>query len=88
VLLAGGEAADLTVRADVTVKSGQRLSVFVNGRHVAGRTTPAGPLNLTVALPPSNGGRLVELRWSATNRIGPDDPRRGAARLKLIALGS
>jgi hypothetical protein len=88
VLLAGGDAADLTVRADVTVKSGQRLSVFVNGRRVAGRTTPAGPLKLTVALPPSRGARVVELRWSRTNRIGPEDPRHGAARLKLIALSS
>jgi hypothetical protein len=84
--LAGGPAAVLTLRADVTTKSAQHLDIFVNGAHVlSGATT--GRLDLTATLPASNGPRMIELRWSTATPIGPKDPRSASALLTLIAVG-
>jgi hypothetical protein len=86
VLLAGGPATKLTLRADVTTKSAQHLDIFVNGVHVlSGATT--GRLDLTAPLRASGGPRLVVLQWSTASPIGPADKRLASARLTLISVG-
>ncbi len=87
-LVAGGPAEELTVRAEVTAAAGRHLVVVVNGRPTTVVDAPPGPLDLRIPVGPSPVSRLVELRWSATSRIGANDPRQAAALLKEIAIRS
>jgi hypothetical protein len=86
VVLAGGEAADLVLQADVPARKGQRLEVLVNGRRVVSRSVSAGDLQLRVPVPASAARRRVTLRWAEKMALGPQDRRPAAALLKLLAI--
>jgi hypothetical protein len=87
VVLAGGDAANLVVRAQVAATTrGQHLRVLVNGRPVAARNVPPGELEVRVPLALSDSPRRIELRWTKTARLSDADPRRAAALLRSIAI--
>jgi hypothetical protein len=89
VVLTGGRAADLTLRAEVpSLPGGQRLRLFVNGRQIAARRVAAGRLEWRVAVPASGSPRRVEFRWARAARIGANDPRQAAALLRFVGLVS
>jgi hypothetical protein len=87
LVLSGGSATNLTLRADVPVKSGQHLEVIVNGRSVLSQGAPFGELDAHVPLPASASRRRVELHWARSIRLTPPDRRRASALLESIALG-
>jgi hypothetical protein len=86
VVLAGGGAADLTIRAQVPYAQNQRLQVLVNGAPLASRPVPGGDLAWTIPLPESRGDRRVELRFAATVPLQAPDTRHASALLRLLAL--
>lgn len=87
VVLAGGHAADLVVRATVPPPaSGQRLRVLVDGREVATRAVPPGELELRVPIPASSRPREIELRWASAPRLPAPDIRHAAARLEFLGI--
>jgi hypothetical protein len=85
IVLAGGAAGNLTLRANV-LADGQRLSVLVNGRTVASRVAKPGELDLSAPVPASASARAIELRWARTAPISSNDPRPAAALLQAIAV--
>jgi hypothetical protein len=85
VLLHGGAAGVLSLRALDAVQ-GQRLAVVVNGRPVKTTGVRPGELRLRIGIPASRAARLVELHWSRSARIGPNDPRTAAALLHSISV--
>lgn len=85
LMLAGGPAAGLTLRAEVVVPD-QRLRVLVDGRTVADQAVPPGATVVRVPIPPSGRPRSVELRWAKEEPLAPDDRRRAAARLREILI--
>ena len=84
VVLAGGRAANLIIRADVLFRPGQRLEVLVNGTPVAAEDVRPGPLDLRIPVPESSGPRNVELHWAGTTTLGENDPREAAALLRFL----
>jgi hypothetical protein len=85
--LAGGAPANLVVRVLVPAqKLTQRLRVVVNGRPVASKSVGAGQLELRLPVPATSALRRVDLRWSRTSAIAPNDPRHAAALLESIRL--
>jgi hypothetical protein len=86
VFLAGGDAADLVVRAKVRSISGQRLVVFVDGRRVAAINVKPGALDLRVPVPASDSRRKVELRWARSPRLQAPDLRPAAALLSFLGV--
>jgi hypothetical protein len=86
VSLAGGEAADLVLRADVLPVDAQRLDVVVDGRTVDSRGVEAGPLDIRIPIPRALGDRSVELRWVEAMPLAAPDRRRAAARLEYLGV--
>jgi hypothetical protein len=85
--LAGGAPANLVVRVLVPAqKLTQHLRVVVNGRPVASKSVGAGQLELRLPVPATSALRRVDLRWSRTSAIAPNDPRHAAALLESIRL--
>jgi hypothetical protein len=85
LVLAGGPAATLRLRADVSVE-GQQLTIRVNGRIVAATAAGAGHFARDVAIPASASPRSIELRGKRTAPIAPNDPRAAAALLRSLAI--
>lgn len=87
VILAGGPAAELVLRAQVPRGTvGQHVDVIVDEQTVASRRVHAATIELRVAVPPSDEKRRIDLRWRCTSPIGLNDPREAAALLELLAL--
>jgi hypothetical protein len=86
LVLAGGKAAELTIRALVPARKSQHLEVLVNGHQVASQAAPAGQLELRVPVPASPARRKVELRFAGTVRLKPPDTRQAAALLHFIGV--
>jgi hypothetical protein len=87
VTLMGGKAADLLLRAEVpAVAGGQTLQVQVNGRQITSRHVAPGHLELRIAMPPSEGPRRVDLRWTSAPRLPAPDGRPASALLKFLGI--
>jgi len=87
IVLAGGAAADLLLRAEVPPAPGvQRLQLRVNGRQVAAREVAPGHLELRVRVPASRSPRRVELRWATAPKLPAPDGRPAAALLKFLGI--
>jgi hypothetical protein len=89
VVLAGGAAANLVLRAQVLPREGrqrQHLQVLLNGRVVASRSVTPGLLDLQVPVPASRTDRRIELHWEGTAPISPNDQRRAAALLSFLGV--
>lgn len=87
VVLAGGVASRLSLRAHVAT-AGQQLELRVNGHTVASRAVKPGELEIQTSIPASASSRTVELRWTKTARIAPNDRRHAAALLQSIAIAA
>jgi hypothetical protein len=89
VVLAGGPAADLRLKAEVPpAPGGQRLQLSVNGHRVANRRTPPGALDLRFPLPASRTARRIQLRWAAAPKLPAPDGRPAAALIKFLGIVS
>jgi len=86
LVLAGGNAAQLTIRALVPSPKGQRLVVLVNGNPLVSQAVPGGELQLGATVPASASTRKVELQFTRTIRLKPPDQRRAAALLRFIGV--
>jgi len=86
VLLPGGGAAKLVVRAQVLPRDGQRLDVVLDGSTVASEDAPGGLLNLLIRVPASAANRRLELRWAKAGPIAANDPREAVALLEYLDL--
>lgn len=86
VVLAGGTATSLTVRADVLPCPGQHLDVLVNGARIGSKKVGPGSLVLRMDVPASSSRRRIDLRWAGTCQLQPPDRRRAAAHLTFIGL--
>lgn len=85
VVIAGGGATTLTVKAQTHVK-GQRMTVVVDGRRLGAAKMHAGRDLVRVGLRASTRPRLVELRFSRLGRIASDDPRLASTLLQSVDL--
>jgi hypothetical protein len=88
VVLRGGPAAQLVIRAHVPLVEDQRLTVLVNDAVVSDQAPESTKLDARIPVGPCTGERHVELRWSMTAPLGPRDPRSVAALLSCIGLAS
>jgi CHRD domain len=91
VVLSGGPASDLTVRAEALPPEPggrQRLRVLVDGRVVASRSVGSGLVDIRVPVAAAESDRQVELRWATTTAISARDPRRAAALLKFLGFSA
>lgn len=89
VVLAGGPATTLVVRALVPQREGgerQRLEVLQNGRTVAAKNVAPGQLELRIPVPASSSDRRIELSWAGASTIAPNDPRQAAALLDFLGV--
>jgi hypothetical protein len=86
VVLPGGAAAKLIVRAQVPPRDGQRVDVVLDGVSVASEASSGGLLDLRIPVPASATNRHVELRWAKVGQIAPNDPREAAALLEYLDL--
>ncbi len=86
VVLAGGKAADLSVRGEVPAGVGGRVNVYVNGRELSSMRVVAGPLNIRVPAPATTHNRRVELRFSSTIKLAGGDLRPASAHLSFIGF--
>lgn len=84
VILQGGGAADLVLRAVVLPCDQQHLEVRVDGQVVASRAVAAGALDLRLPVAASSSERRVELLWAETTSLNDDDPREAAALLQFL----
>jgi hypothetical protein len=86
VRLAGGTAGILELRALVVLPGGQHLHVTVDGRPISSYGLKPGEADLRMAISASRSARTIELRWSTTARLAPNDPRQAAALLRSISV--
>jgi hypothetical protein len=86
LVLAGGKAAQLTIRALVPSPKGQHLVVLVDGQPLFSQAVPGGDLQLGATVPASASTRKVELQFARTIRLRPPDKRRAAALLRFIGV--
>jgi len=86
VMLSGGRAADLLVKADALPISGQHVRILVDGREVVSRSVAGGQLAVRAHVPASPRRRRVDIRWSKTVQLGSHDRRPAAARLSFLGL--
>ena len=84
VVVQGGGAADLVLRALVLPCDHQHLEVRVDGNLVASRAVVAGPLDLRLPVAGSPSERRVELLWAETTSLSDNDPREAAALLQFL----
>jgi hypothetical protein len=84
VIVPGGDAADLVLRAVVLPCHDQHLEVRVDGDVVASQAVAAGPLDLRVPVAASPAERHVELRWAETTALNESDSREAAALLQFL----
>lgn len=82
----GGGAGDLVLRAHVLPCHPQHLEIRVNGEVVASRDVCEGALSLRLPVPASRSDRHVELKWAGTARLNDDDPREAAALLQSLQV--
>jgi len=88
LVLAGGGAARLVLRGHVSLEREQRLDVMVDGERVFSKEVQPGPLDFRIAVPATPRDRRIDLRWTETARVGPDDPREAAALIRFIGVGA
>lgn len=88
MVLGGGPARDLTIRADVLPAGGQALTVLIDGDQAFSQPAPAGPLHATVPISASNLERVVELRWAALATLPAPDGREVAALLHFVGMAT
>lgn len=86
MVLSGGPAADLTIRADVLGGHKQELTVLIDGDPACSQPVPSGPLHTAVAAPASDRERVVELRWAEVSALAPPDKREAAALLRFVGV--
>jgi hypothetical protein len=86
VVLAGGGASKLQLRAGVPPGVGGHVDVSLNGHALASVPVAPGPLNIELPVPASSQNRRVELRFSETIKLGGDDLRPAAAHLSFIGF--
>jgi hypothetical protein len=86
VVLAGGGAGKLLIRAQVPTQAGQHLDVVVDGRTVSSRNVTPGTLHFRVPIPSATMNRCVELHWAGAGAVSADDPREVAALLEILAI--
>ena len=86
VVLAGGKAADLQVRAQVPPGVGGHVNVYLNGRELGSLSVVAGVLNIRMPVPATTHNRRVEMRFSSTVRLPGGDLRPAAAHLSFIGF--
>jgi hypothetical protein len=84
VIVPGGDAADLVLRALVLPCDDQHLEIRVDGEVVASRVVAAGSLDLRVPVAASPAERHVELHWAQTTALNESDPREAAALLQFL----
>jgi hypothetical protein len=88
VVLRGGQASTLRLRADVLPRFGQRLDILINGATVWAEAVADGPLTVRAPAPAAEEHRRVELRWAVSDRLSDTDRRNVSARLRFIGIGS
>jgi hypothetical protein len=87
LVLAGGPAADLVLRATVLpAPGGQVLHLRVNGHDLVSRRVAAGQMELRIPIPASRSPRKVELGWKAAPRLPAPDERAVAALLQFLGV--
>jgi hypothetical protein len=87
VVLAGGRAASLRLRAEVPAASDeQRLRVLVNGKLVVARKVAPGTINVVVPVPASRSPRRVVIRWAAESRLPAPERRSVSALLRFLGV--
>jgi hypothetical protein len=87
VVLAGGRAADLVLRAGVfPAPAGQTLRVLVNGKVVASRGVEPGDIDIRAPVAASSAPRLVELRWTFAPSLPAPDGRKAAAAITYVGF--
>jgi hypothetical protein len=87
VVLAGGNAAALTVKAQ-TIAKNQRMTVVVDGATLGTAKLRPGDTVVHVQVPATSmPARLLELRFARAVRISPQDGRHAATLLQSIAIG-
>jgi hypothetical protein len=87
--LAGGDAAELVIRAEIPAEAlPQRLEVSVGDALVGTVEASAAALDVRLALPATEDDRRVELSWHAACPVSDSDPRLAAARLRFVGLAS
>lgn len=84
VVLPGGEAGHLVIRAHVLPHGEQHLEVVLNGKQVVAQSVEEGPLDLRIPVPASRADRRIELRWAGTTQLSSADPRQAAAQLLFL----
>lgn len=86
VVLAGGPAADLIVRADVVLATSQHLEISVDGDAIFSEDVGAGMLDVRIPLSATDAPRRLDLRWATASQLSPGDARRCSALLKFIGV--
>lgn len=86
VVLPGGGAALLALRADVLACDRQRVTLRLDGVELAVRDAPEGMLDLRVPIPASERPRRVTVEWTDGVELSASDPRVVAARIEYLDL--
>jgi hypothetical protein len=86
VVLRGGPAAKLVVRARPLPCLGQRVDVLVDGECVASQDAEQDRLDLRIVIPRTDRSRHVQLRWAKIARLSDTDPREVAALVDYLDL--
>lgn len=86
IVLAGGEAGVLVIRADVPAVPDQNLTVLLNGGTLTAQAVAPGPLELRLPVPATDFDRRIELLWARTVTVGTNDIREAAALLRFVGL--
>ncbi len=86
VVLRGGPASTLVVRADVPSRPGQRLELSVDGRTIYSRAVAPGQLSVRTNVPAAARRRRIEFHWAGEVEVSTADHRQAAARLEQVAI--
>jgi hypothetical protein len=86
VVLAGGKAADLVVRANVLPPAAKQVEILVDGRRVLRKAISPGPVELRARVPASTSPRRVELRFAGALRLSAGDDRPASALLQFLGV--
>jgi hypothetical protein len=86
VMLAGGKATEVVVRANVLAQASRRVEILVDGHRVLRRAVQPGEVELRAHVPATTTRRRVELRFAAAAPISAADDRRASALLQFVGV--
>lgn len=86
IVLSGGSASRLVLRAHIFLQQRQHLEIVLDGERLFSEDVELGALNLRLSIPASDSNRQIDLRWGETAEVGPGDPREAAALIRFIGV--